>query len=180
MTKIVLKDKWMEILLGSVLTIAGLVIIVLGIVNPSILSTALSIIFAISLFFVGGLYLYNGLAKTANANVIDATYVLAAVAIALGVVLLVNTNLIADILVYIVSISVLTFGVALLLRGIILCARKGSTANCAFAIILGIVLIILGVLALIFKSNLTQIIYISSGVLLLVIGIFQIVETARK
>lgn len=180
MAKIVLKDKWMKILLGIVLTIAGLVIVVFGIVKPGVLSMTLSIVLAVSLFLIGALYLYNGLSKTANANVIDFTYVLAAIAISLGVVLLVNTNLIASILVYIVSISVLTFGTALLIRGIILCARKSSAANCVLAIAIGIVLIILGVLALIFQGQITQIIYISSGALLLIIGILQIVDAVKN
>lgn len=180
MAKIVLKDKWMKILLGAILIIAGLIIVIFGIVQPGVISMTLSIVFAVSLFFIGALYLYNGLSKTANANVIDLTYIIAAIAISLGVVLLVNTNLIANILVYIVSISVLTIGSALLIRGIVLCARKSTASNCVLAIIVGVVLIVLGVLALIFQSQITQVIYISSGVLLLIVGILQIVDAVRN
>ena len=180
MDKVIFKEKWMQILLGSVLILAGLTVVILGIVSPQSLTATLSIIIAVSLFVIGAIFLVNGLSKTANAAVIDVTYLVAAIAFASGVVFLVQNQLIASMLVYIVSVSVLTIGVALLLRGIILCVRKAETSACVLAIILGVVSIILGILALIFQAQLTQVIYISSGVLLLVTGIVIIVYAVKR
>ena len=55
MAKLIKKDKWSQIFSGAILAIAGIVTVILSIVDKSSLDKVFSIIVAVSLFILGGI-----------------------------------------------------------------------------------------------------------------------------
>lgn len=179
MSKLIKKDKWTLIGIGSVLAIAGIITIVLAIADKSKLNSIFSIIVAISLFVLGGLLIIASLLKTSY-SLLESNFLSGSVAIALGVILCIETGLLPSILIYVIAISILSFGVAVLIRGIILTTKKAPTKYYVFAYIFSAVLITAGILGLIFRSETQSFVYILAGIALLVFGVVELVEGIKK
>ena len=171
--------KWMGILLGVLLIIAGIATIVFGIINQSQVGLILSIIIAVILFIIGGLYLIAG-CMVPLSNFFTALFLYGAIAIAIGVVLLINTSIVPLVMVYTLSIVLLALGVVYLIRAIMGIVYKSSPAWITFCFIFAVLGITLGVLSLIFKENVLMIIYIVIGSVLVISGIAQIAVTAKR
>lgn len=179
MAKLIKRDKWIQISLGIIITVAGLVTAILAIVDKSLLNKAFSIIVAVSLFVLGAILLVVSLLKSTR-NIVDSGFVGGSVAIALGVTLCVNTALLPGILIYVIAITVLSLGVAILVKAIIFCVRKVPTKYIVLGFVIGAILIAAGILALIFQSETQNFLYIVTGVALIVVGVLEIVQGAQS
>lgn len=179
MAKLIKRNKCTQITLGIILTVAGLVTTILAIVDKSILNKAFSIIVAIALFIIGGVLLVVGLLKS-NRNIVDSGFVGGSVAIALGVTLCVNTGLLPSILIYVIAITVLALGVAILVKSIIFCVRKVPTKYIVLGFIVSVLLIAAGILGLIFQSETQNFLYVVTGIVLVVGGVLEIVQGAQS
>ncbi len=169
----------MGILLGVLLIIAGIATIVFGIIKQEQVGLVLSIIIAVMLFIIGALYLVAG-CMVPLSNFFTALFLYGAIAIAIGVILLVNTNIVPLVMVYTLSIILLALGVVYIARGIIGIVYQSKTSWIAFCFIIAFFGIVLGVLSLIFKNNVLMIIYIVVGAILAAVGVGQIVVIVKK
>lgn len=177
------KYRWLQLVLGILLVAAGTIVIVLDFVNFSSITTTLSIVLAVVFFLLGGLLLVSGLVGRLN-NVFDLTYIIGSALIAIGVVLLTDLNLISTIIITLMAVLLITFGVAIIVKAIVLLAQKYNKVGLIVAyFILGAALLTLGILAFIFKSEVLQIAFAVAGVAIVVLGITQVVfgiKTVKK
>ena len=178
MGKVINRDKLVQIFTGIVLAVAGIVTIVLAIVDKGILDNIFSVIVAVSLFILGGVLIITNILKSAY-NVLDSNYLAGAVAIALGVAFCVNKGFLPGILVQVISITVLTYGASILLKGIIFTIKKSPKKYIVAAFIISPILIAAGILGLIFNSETKSFIYIVTGVALIVFGTLNLIQTIQ-
>lgn len=174
------KYKWLQLTLGILLVAAGTIVIVLDFVNYSSITTTLSVVLAVVLFIIGALLLVSGLLGRLN-NVFDITFLMGSAMIALGVVLLTDLTLISKIIITLMAVLLLTFGVAVVVKAIVLLAQKYHKTGLIVAyFILGAALITLGILAFVFQGQVLQIAYAVAGVAIIALGIIQIIFSVKN
>ena len=171
--------KWAGILLGVLLLIAGIATIVLGIVSPGQINLILSIIVAVILFIIGALYIIAGCMLPLN-NFFSTIFLYGALAIAIGVVLLINTGIVPSIMVYTLSIVLIALGAIYLCRAIIGIVHHAKVMWIVLCFILAVLGITAGVLSLVYNGQVLTIIYIAVGAVLAAAGIAQIIYSARR
>ena len=179
MAKLIKKDKWSQIFGGAILAIAGIVTVILSIVDKGSLDKVFSIIVAVSLFILGGILIVTNLIKSTY-NFLDSGYLTGAIAIAFGVALCINTSLLPGILVHVIAITVLTFGVAVCTKAVVFCVKKAPTKYIVLAFVIGGLLLAAGILGLIFHAETKGFIYIIAGVALIVFGAINLINGLSK
>ena len=171
--------KWAGILLGVLLVAAGVLTIVFAFVGKDNLNFLLSLVIAITLFVVGASYLVAGCMASLN-NFYTSLFLYGGVAIAIGVILLVNNSIAPSVMTYTLSILLLTFGAVYLVRAILYIVAKSETKIIIFALCLAIACIALGIISLVFKGTMLTFIYVVFGVLLLGAGVIQVIAVTKK
>ena len=179
MKNLITRYKWVGVLFGSLLIVAGVLIIIFSLVKIDDLNLALSIVVATLFFIIGAVYITAGLASPLS-KYFDPSYVLGAIAIALGVVMLVERTIVPKFIVYIISISLISFGVVYLIRGILLAINKMRVTDIVLTFIIAALSLTVGILCLCFQGQIVVAIYITGGAILVAAGIAAIIYTVRK
>ena len=180
MRKLFKRYKWMQLFLGCLLLIAGIVTIIISFINVGTLTTVLSIIIAVVLFTFGIFVLLAGLLED-NVNYFTTSIAVASLMIALGVVLCIRNRFIGDAILYFVAVCALAFGISELIKSVVLIKMHGKTELIALGFILAFLGIALGIVALCLqtKTIMLQIIYICVGSILSAAGIIEIIYGAK-
>ena len=173
------KYKWLGIVFGALLIVAGILIVVFSIVNKDSVTNILAIIVAVVCFLLGALYIVIGITISLN-NFFDSSFVVGAFLVAVGVLLLIEKSIVSEILVYTVSVALITFGTIYLIRAILYIVNKIKVSYIVVAFIIAALAITFGILALCFKGELLMVLYIIIGVLIAISGVLQIVVTVRR
>ena len=179
MKNLIRRFKWIGILFGVLLMIAGVLVIVFTLVNIKDVNLALSIVVATLLFIIGAVYITAGVMQPLS-NYFDPGYILGAVAIAIGVVCLIEQQIVPRLLVYVIAITLIALGVVYLIRGILLAINKMRGTEIALAILIAVIALTAGILCLCFQNKILTVIYVIGGALLIAGGILMIVYTVRK
>ena len=179
MKNLIQRFKWIGILFAVLLMIAGVLVIVFTIVNIKDVNLALSLVVATLLFIIGAVYITAGI-MTPLSKYFDPGYVLGAIAIAIGVVCLVKQEIVPNLLVYIIAITLITLGVVYLIRGILLIINRMRPTDIALAILIAVILLTAGILCLCFQGKILMVIYIIGGTLLIAGGVMMLIYTLRK
>lgn len=168
----------MQLFLGILLIVAGIVTIVISIVNMGILSTTLSIIIAVVLFSFGGLILLAGFMED-KGSTYNAAIIYASLLIAVGVILCVRNTLIQEVILYLVAVFCIAFGASQLIKAVVSIKLHAKPILIALCFILAAIGITLGIVALCNQGAMMQVIYILVGSLFIISGIVETVYGVR-
>ena len=184
MRTLISRFKWIGIALGILLILAGLTVsgisiaIAAGAIDGSIITIILSIAAAVLLFILGAIYLAAGLASSLS-SFFDPAFVLGAFCIAAGVVLLLERNEVANIIIYLIAVALIAIGGVYLIRGVQYIIYKVDKFKIILAFIIATLAILFGILALCLKDQLFIAINIGVGLLIVAAGIIQIIAVVK-
>ena len=184
MRTLISRFKWIGIALGILLILAGLTVsgisiaIAAGAIDGSIITVILSIAGAVLFFILGAIYLAAGLSSSLS-NFFEPAFVLGAFCIAAGVVLLLERNEVANIIIYLLAVALIAMGGVYLIRGVQYIVYKLDTMKIVLAFIIATLAILLGILALCLKDKIFIGINIGVGLLIVAAGVIQIIAVAK-
>ena len=184
MRTLISRFKWIGFALGILLILAGLTVsgisiaIAAGAIDGSIITIILSVAGAVLFFILGAIYLAAGLASSLS-HFFESSFILGAFCIAAGVVLLLERNEVANIIIYLLAVALIAIGAVYLIRGIQYIIYKQETIRIVLAFVIATLAILFGVLALCLKDKLFIGINIGVGALIVAVGILQIIATAK-
>lgn len=179
MNNLINRYRWIKVVLGVLIVLAGVGLIVLGIISPGQVNLILSIVTAVILFIIGLVYVVAGIITPLN-ELYSPLYFYGAFAIAIGIILLIHNELASEILIYTIAVISLTVGVIYVTRGILAIVNKMKAPIIVLFFVVGVLLIGFGVVALIFKAQILQAIYIVAGVFITVTGVLELISTVRQ
>lgn len=170
-------NKWLTITLGILLISAGVLISVVSIVNMGIINSILSITCAVILFLFGGLVVLYSIFKS-TAGIFDSSIFIGALLITLGVILCIDTSLLPELAVLILSIALISYGALTAIKAVSLLIRKDpNTSLNVIGLIFGLIALTAGILFLCFsRGEILQIIYVTTGVVVALTGVYLIVQ----
>lgn len=173
MKKIIEKYTWLQLILGLILLAVGVLTIVTVVNAPNDYQKILFIMWPVTLFVVALIViLFDVLAfnKTAEFGGL----VTSGICIGVGVFVLVNQALLQEAIVTLLPYIMIATGGVLLLKTIILAVKKVSFKEWLLPFILSIVFIAGGIVFLVIKDS-QKFLYISLGILLIVLGAVEII-----
>ena len=173
------KYIWLRLIFGILLAIAGIIIIVLAIVNKDGISTALNITMAILLFLLGGTIAILSILSDTRV-LMTGSLLFGAFLIALGVTILVVQNFVSTLLVILLAVFLITFGALCIVKCITFIIYHAKWLWYVALFLLGAVGITFGILALCYKDISFIATFIVVGVSLLAAGIVLIVLSIIK
>lgn len=168
------EQKWMLIVYASLFIAIGLVEFILSIIDLGAAIKVVSYAVASSLLVVGLLHIIASFISDTKAF-FKGALVLGSIAIAMGVVLFIQPYLIAGFLIYFVAVFALAIGAVLLVKGILAIIYKYKGLWIFLYFLLAVIAIVFGILALVYQGSFTQIIYCATGAFLFAFGIFLLV-----
>ena len=171
------EQKWMLIVYAVLFIIIGSLELILSIVNLDAAIKVVSYAVATGLFIVGLLHIIASLIADTKAF-FKSALILGSIAIAIGVVLIINPYIIASFLIKFVAILALALGAVLIAKGVIAIVYKYKGIWIFLYFLFATLSITFGILALVFenKNDLTaKIIYASTGAFVFVLGVFVLV-----
>ena len=173
MNKLV-KNKWMIVVYGILLLIGGVLTMVFAITDVGVINKVLSISLAVALFIVGLLNIITALINKTS-EFFTPSLLLGSMAIAMGVVFLINTLILGEFILYFVGALALAMGAVSIVKTVLFIKFKQKGSWIAFYIILAAVCIALGVLIFIYQHRAEQVLYCVVGGVLVLTGVVEIV-----
>lgn len=179
MKELFIRHKWIGVILGILLVIAGVATIVFAAIDSNTVDEALSIIIAVTLFIVGLFYLIAGTLESLS-HFYSSSFVYGGVYIALGVILLVNTAIVPQVMAYTLSIVMIAIGTIYLIRGILCIVNKMDKLIIITSLSIAPIAITLGILSLIFQSVLVVVIYVVCGIIITTAGVVETIIAIKR
>lgn len=180
MNSIFNKHRWMQVMWGILLFVAGAITIIFAATNEGAnVSLALSIAIAIVLFAYGLTIVFSSFLELKD-GFFKYELIIGAFVIAVGIVFCMNIDLLKDIIVSTISASLLVFGTVFAARAIMAFVTKLKVWWIGLCIAISVLLIAGGVLCLIFKEDVVNICYLVLGVVLMIVGIIEIYITIKR
>ena len=173
------KNKWLVIVYGVLLIAIGTLTLIFAITNTSVVDKVISIALAVALFIVGLLNICSSLIAHTQ-EFYTATILLGSLAIAIGVVLLIDTYLIGSIIVYLLGVFLLAMGTVSLFKAVIFVITKQKVMWIVAQLIIAALAITLGVIVLCFKDESKMFLYAFIGAVIILSGITEIVFVLRN
>lgn len=156
------------LLMGALYLIIGILLAVLG-------KGALNIVLIIAgvlILISGALGVYECLKSKNNAGLVGP-----AINVALGLVLIILPNLLVDVLMILLAILLIVLGITTALS-INVGVKMPKTSKTA-SIVIGVVMVVLGVLALVDPSGIANMILVIIGIVMAVLGVLNIVAALK-
>ena len=172
------KHKWLQIIYGALLLAAAIIITILAFTQKEEVSKWLSVILAIGLFIFASCAIFAGI-FTLQKGIFSTLFIYGIVAIALDVVLCAKTDLIETFLVIFVGALLLAIGAVECGEAAAMIYFKRGIFKIALFFAIGAAFITLGVLALVFQTKTTEIIYVALGIIIALLGIFETIMGIR-
>ena len=173
------KNKWLVIVYGVLLIAIGTLTLIFAITNTSVVDKVISIALAVALFIVGLLNICSSLIAHTQ-EFYTASILLGSLAIAIGVVLLIDTYLIGSIIVYLLGVFLLAMGTVSLFKAVIFIITKQKVMWIVAQLIIAALAITLGVIVLCFKDESKMFLYAFIGAVIILSGITEIVFVLRN
>ena len=179
MNALFLKHKWLQIVYGALLLVAGILIIVMSINQPESITIWISVIFAIGLFIFGACSIMAGV-FTLEKKFFNSLFIVGSLSIAFGVVLCTlaagkDTDLMGNLIKVFFSVMLLAMGAVECGEAAAMIYFKRSKFAIAIFFVLGALFIAAGVLTLIFWDNIIKVVYAILGGLIALLGLFEMV-----
>lgn len=186
MRLLITRFKWIGVVLGVLLILAGGTIIGCSIAKAAgaikeddVIPMVLSVVAAVLCFIIGAIYITVGL-TTPLSTFFDPSFILGSISIAGGVVLLMQRAVVSDVIIYLIAISIIAIGAIYLIRGIIYAVSKYKVTTIVLAFVIATFAITAGILTICLKNNLFIVINIIIGTVVIAAGILQIWDTLRR
>lgn len=173
------KHKWLNIVYGVLLIVIGALTLTFAIVNTDVVDQVISISLAVSLFIAGILNIASSLIAHTN-EYFTTSLLVGSIAIAFGVVLLVNRSLIGSFIVFLLGTFLLALGAVYLIKAIIFIVSKQKVPSIVLFFIFAAIGIALGIMVLCFKDESKMVIYSFVGACIIVMGIIELVLVVRS
>lgn len=174
------KYVWLQLILSILLLFGGAVIIAFAINNNTeVLENALNIVVAVILFLFGFFAILTSFIFETK-KYITVSLLYGSASIALGVFLCTKQLMLLDYIIYLIAIFLIVVGAIQLLKAILLTVRKEKDKLVLIIItyILAVLFIAAGILAIIFRNNVKDVLNIVAsvivGILLLVAGGYEL------
>lgn len=181
MKKLFTKFVWLQLILSILLLFGGTLTIIFAIQNnKENFANALNIIAAVILFLFGGFAILASFIFERKSPV---TYgiIYGSASIALGVFLCMKKVILLEYLVYLLAIFFIVMGAIELIKSIIMTVKvKPKVYILIIAYAVSAILIAGGILSLIFKNNVEIAFCVIAGVLLFLLGVYELVEGVRE
>lgn len=175
------KYVWLQLILSILLLFGGAVIIAFAINNNTeVLENALNIVVAVILFLFGFFAILTSFIFETK-KYITMSLICGSASIALGVFLCTKQFMLLEYLIYLIAIFFIVVGAIELLKAILLTVKKAKDQLALIIItyILAVLFIAAGILAIVFRDNVKDVLNIVAsvivGVLLLVAGGYELV-----
>ena len=180
MKKLFSKFVWLQLILSILLLFGGILIIAFTINNKEVLKDGLNIIAAVILFMFGGFAILTSFIFERRSAI---TYgiVYGSASIAMGVFLCLKQFYLLDYLVYLLAIFFIVVGAIELIKAIIMTIKvKPKVWILILAYTISAIFIAGGILSLIFKDKVEMGFCIVAGVLLILLGVYELVDGVRE
>ena len=175
------KYVWLQLILSILLLFGGAVIIAFAINNNTeVLENALNIVVAVILFLFGFFAILTSFIFETK-KYITISLIYGSASIALGVFLCTKQLMLLEYIIYLIAIFLIVVGAVQLLKAILLTVKKekDKLALIIITYILAVLFIAAGILAIIFRDNVKDVLNIVAsvivGVLLLAAGGYELV-----
>ncbi len=170
------EQKWMLIVYAVLFIVIGLIELILSIFNLAAAIKVVSYSIAIGLFIIGLMHIIVCLVAYTKAF-FKAALILGSIAIALGVILVVDPYILAAYLLIFISVVALALGTVLLVKAILAIVYRYKGGWIFLYFLFATLCLTFGILALVFRNKveIEQAIYCASGAFILAIGIFLLV-----
>lgn len=170
-------NKWMQIVAGTLMLVVGIIVVILATTNIGTLDSSLSILVAIALFIIGGLYIFISILLYPT-DFFSSSLVYASICIALGVSLCVNRSSLGEFIIILFGVLFIAYGGIELLKGIMLIATKKKKAGLITSFfVIGAISLAAGILVICCKdvgNTFKMIIYIALGVIIAIFGLLNL------
>lgn len=174
------KHRWMQVMWGILLLVAGAITIIYTFANEGAnVSLVLSISIAIVLFAYGFTIVFSSFLELKD-GFFKYEIIIGAFIIAVGIVFVMNIDLLTDIIVSLIAASLLTFGAAFIARSVMAFAKKMKVWWLGLCVAFAVLFVAAGVLCLIFKDKVVDACYLVLGGILVVVGCIEIYITIKR
>lgn len=182
-----LQGTWLNIVLGALIIIAGIVVIAVALSKPDVIANLIAIIMAVALFLMGALALTTSLVIYHGIR-IHSSIIYGSAMIGAGVVLVIMKDTIVVNIIRFLAVFLISFGAAELINAIIMTAQKKLNEIKTVWIVLFYALaaatVALGTVVLVFNEknslDFQKIIYVIVGICIIASGILEIVAEILK
>ena len=180
MNSLFTKHRWMQVVWGILLFVAGAITIIFAVNDENTdVSLVLSIAVAIVLFAYGLVILFSSFLELKD-GFFKYELIIGGFIIAVGIVFCLNTDVLKNIIVNTVAVSLLVFGVIFGIRAAMTIIKKKRVWWLWLAIVLATLFIASGVLCLIFADKVVNICYFALGGILIIVGIVELYITVKR
>ena len=177
------KHRWMQVMWGILLFVAGAITIIYTFANmdqeDTNVSLVLSIALAIVLFAYGFTIIFSSFLELKD-KFFKYEILIGAFIIAVGIVFVIKIKLLEEIIVSLIAASLLTFGTVFAVRTIVAFVRKLKVWWIGLCIALAVLFIAGGVLCLIFRNDVVEVSYVVLGGVLIIVGGGEIWLTIKR
>ena len=177
------KHRWMQVMWGILLFVAGAITIIYTFANmdqeDTNVSLVLSIALAIVLFAYGFTIIFSSFLELKD-KFFKYEILIGAFIIAVGIVFVIKIKLLEEIIVSLIAASLLTFGTVFAVRTIVAFVRKLKVWWIGLCIALAVLFIAGGVLCLIFRNDVVEVSYVVLGGVLVIVGAGEIWLTIKR
>ena len=173
------KSKWLAIIYGALLVMVGALTLAFAIVNTDVVDKVISISLAVGLFIIGLLNIGSSLIAHTD-EFFTVSLLLGSLAIAFGVVLLVDVYLIGSFIVYLLATLLIALGAVCLVKGTLFIIFKQKLIWVIIHFVFATAAITLGVLVLCFRNESKMILYAFIGTAIILAGLVEIVFAVRN
>ena len=172
------KHKWMQLIYGVLLLAAGIVTIIFAVNDKENVAKTISVVAAIGLFIYSAALLFSGVFSLKK-KLFDIAFVFAVIFVSIGVCLVSNPTIIRDFILIFVSTMLLAIGVVEIGEATAMIFFKRPVVFIVVFYLLGAAFITFGVLSIVYKEDVEQIVYVCIGILLCLAAALEIVLGAR-
>lgn len=185
MKNIIIRFRWVGILLGILLIAAGIVVVAMSIydlINEKNIATNVLAITAASIcFIIGAAFIVAGILIPLS-NFFDSSFAFGAISIAAGVVLLVflGKDIIPEIIIYLVAVALIAFGAIYLVRGILMIVNKLPVIKIVLAFVIATIGIAAGIVSIVMREKILYVVYIIIGLLVITAGTIELITLLKN
>lgn len=174
------KHRWMQVMWGILLLVAGAITIIYTFANEGAnVSLVLSVSIAIVLFAYGFTIVFSSFLELKD-GFFKYEIIIGAFIIAVGIVFVMNIDLLTGVIVNLIAASLLTFGAAFAARSIIAFVKKLKVWWLGLCIAFAVLFVAAGVLCLIFSDKVVNACYLVLGGILVIVGCIEIYITIKR
>ena len=174
------KHRWMQVMWGILLFVAGAITIIFAATSKGEdVALALGIAIAVVLFAYGLTIIFSSFLELKD-GFFKYEIIIGAFVVAVGVVFCINHSLVADIIVSIIYVSLITFGLIFGIRATLAIVSKQKVWWMPLCIVLAVLFIAAGILCLIFRRDVLNVCYIVLGAILIIVGIIEVYMSIKR